>query len=236
MPFVVSELVSIKCLNYFLQTVFLLLLQSREYTTMNHLPKAIMTRKQYIPVFSLISQRTLKSAGFILWQFSVCFLQYTRSSCFKENIQIHKHDGYNMIHTGDWKDIFQTFFFFIWGLRPVKIISLIWCWANHKVGWKPEIPKKNHMTTRKQNLACPMWTELGLNPQWWDNERFRELKITYLNHSATGAALVMEQCTCPFYITFELGHYKTYKMTRCITETHTRQSVHPQSDQPLMSL
>ena len=38
--------------------------------------------------------------------------------------------------------------FFIWVLRPVKII------INHKVGRKREIPEKNHLITRKQDLAC----------------------------------------------------------------------------------
>lgn len=33
-----------------------------------------------LPVFSLISQRTLKSAGFILWQLSACFLQESTES------------------------------------------------------------------------------------------------------------------------------------------------------------
>ena len=33
-----------------------------------------------------------------------------------------------------------------------------------------------------------MWPELGLNPQQWDDERFRALKISGLNHSATGPA------------------------------------------------
>ena len=32
-----------------------------------------------------------------------------------------------------------------------------------------------------------MWPELGSNPQRWDDERFRALKISGLNHSATGA-------------------------------------------------
>ena len=40
------------------------------------------------------------------------------------------------------------FFFFIW------IISLILSRVNRKVGRKREIPKKKHLTTRKQNLAC----------------------------------------------------------------------------------
>ena len=33
-----------------------------------------------------------------------------------------------------------------------------------------------------------MWPELGSNEQGWDDEWFRTLKISILNHSATGAA------------------------------------------------
>ena len=33
-----------------------------------------------------------------------------------------------------------------------------------------------------------IWPELGSNPQRWDDQRFRALKISGLNHSATGAA------------------------------------------------
>ena len=32
-----------------------------------------------------------------------------------------------------------------------------------------------------------MWPDQGSNPQWWDDERFRVLKFSGLNHSATGA-------------------------------------------------
>ena len=66
-------------------------------------------------------------------------------------------------------------------LRPVKMISLIMNRVNHKVGQKREIPEKKHMTTHKQNLA---WPERS-NPQQWDDERFRALKISILNHSTT---------------------------------------------------
>ena len=44
--------------------------------------------------------------------------------------------------------------FFIWVLWPVKIILLILSRIKCKVGRKWEIPEKNHLTTRKQNLAC----------------------------------------------------------------------------------
>ena len=45
--------------------------------------------------------------------------------------------------------------FFIWVLRPVKIISLTLSPVNLKVGPKREIPekKKTHLATYKQNLA-----------------------------------------------------------------------------------
>ena len=46
------------------------------------------------------------------------------------------------------------FFFFIWILRPFKIIWLILSRVNRLVGRKWEIPEKNHLTTRKQNLVC----------------------------------------------------------------------------------
>ena len=34
-----------------------------------------------------------------------------------------------------------------------------------------------------------MWPELGSNPQLWDDQRLRALKISGLNHSATGIAV-----------------------------------------------
>ena len=76
-----------------------------------------------------------------------------------------------------------AFFFSNWGLQPVKIISLILSWVNHKVGRKREIPGKNHLTIRKQNLAFLTWPELGSNPQQWDDERLKVLKISDLNHT-----------------------------------------------------
>ena len=51
--------------------------------------------------------------------------------------------------------------FFIWVLRPIQIISLLLIPVNHEVGQKLEIPKKNHLTTRKQNL-----TGLKCDPSW----------------------------------------------------------------------
>ena len=45
--------------------------------------------------------------------------------------------------------------------------------------------QKNHLTTCKQNLAGLTWPELGSNPQRREDKRFRVLKISVLNHSAT---------------------------------------------------
>ena len=49
-------------------------------------------------------------------------------------------------------------------------------------------PVKKHLTTCKHNGLSHMWPKLGSNPQQWDDERFRVLKIGGLNHSAMGAA------------------------------------------------
>ena len=37
-----------------------------------------------------------------------------------------------------------------------------------------------------------MWPKQGSNPQWWDDERFRALKISGLHHSATGTTSDMD--------------------------------------------
>ena len=52
------------------------------------------------------------------------------------------------------KIINKTSSCYIWVLRPEKIISLILSRVSRKVGRKREIPEKNHLSTRKQNLAC----------------------------------------------------------------------------------
>lgn len=40
--------------------------------------------KVTLPVFSFISHKTLKRAGFILWQLSACFLKKTKKTKTKE--------------------------------------------------------------------------------------------------------------------------------------------------------
>ena len=62
---------------------------------------------------------------------------------------------------------FSSFFFFlIWALRPVKIISLILSSQNE---WFPEnTHKKKNLTTRKAELGLSlMWQ--SSNPQQWND-------------------------------------------------------------------
>ena len=67
------------------------------------------------------------------------------------------------------------FFFFFFFLRPVKIISHILSRVIRKVGRKREIRDKNHLTTRKQNLACltsgPSWARTHSGEMASDLER-----------------------------------------------------------------
>ena len=56
--------------------------------------------------------------------------------------------------------------------------------THFEMGQKWEIPEKNHLTTCKQNLACLTCPEQCSNPQRWDNERFRTLNMSGLNHSS----------------------------------------------------
>ena len=68
---------------------------------------------------------------------------------------------------------FKSIFFFWRGGGEVGGVtnSLILSRVNLKVGPKRGIPEKNHLTTCKAELGLShMWPELGLNPQWWDNE------------------------------------------------------------------
>ena len=66
--------------------------------------------------------------------------------------------------------------------------DLIFFFFFFDLGRKQEISEKNHLTTPKQNLACLTCAERGSNAQQWDDEQFRALKISSLNHSAMGAA------------------------------------------------
>ena len=54
---------------------------------------------------------------------------------------------------------------------------------------KTEDPREKQHDHPQADLGFShMWSELGSNPQRWDDERFRALKISALNLSATGVA------------------------------------------------
>ena len=82
---------------------------------------------------------------------------------------------------------FLSIDFFIWVLWPVKIISLILS-SQLKGGAKTGDPRESPPDHPQAELGLShMWPERGLSPQLWDDERFRALKISGLNHSAKGA-------------------------------------------------
>ena len=80
---------------------------------------------------------------------------------------------------------------FIWILLHSKIISLILSQVSLG-GVKIGDPRGKTPDTLQAELGFShIWPELGLNPVWWDDERFRAPKISILsNHSATGAASI----------------------------------------------
>ena len=61
-----------------------------------------------------------------------------------------------------------------------------------QVGQKREVPEKKQQPDHPQSElgVSHIWPELGSNPQLWDDKRFRVVKISGFNHSATGAALM----------------------------------------------
>ena len=67
----------------------------------------------------------------------------------------------------------SDFFFLGGGAGCVVTNSLILSRVNLKMGPKRGIPEKNHL--QAELGLSHMWPELGLNPQWWDNERFSDL-------------------------------------------------------------
>ena len=58
------------------------------------------------------------------------------------------------------------------------------------------------------------WPEWGTNPQRWDDEQFRALKISGLNHSATGAWMIIRALYMVWYM-----YFKHIVLTRLINTT-----------------
>ena len=143
-----------------------------------------------------------------------------------------------------WEKCVLFCFSFNWVLRPVKIISLILSWVNCKVGAKTGDPWEKPLDNPQEELGlshtCP---ELGLKPQGWDDERFTALKISILDHSATGAArkcmlekhtkcrVVWMQCKLHRIIWAAPSEFGTYRLCeqrrfrRACTSAQSRQNL-----------
>ena len=97
--------------------------------------------------------------------------------------------------------------------------------VSRKVWQKQEIPVINHLTTHKQKFGLShMWPELGSNPQRWDDEQFRALKISVLNHSATGAPFCLGdgQVVFLFLPSMSLAHHQMSEINLRDHKTQTR--------------
>ena len=64
-----------------------------------------------------------------------------------------------------------------------------------------------------------MWPELGSNPEQWDDEQLRALKISVLNHSAMGAAMKRSPWTAIIkdYNTVKILKFRTPEKFAVIT-------------------
>ena len=134
-------------------------------------------------------------------------------------------------------------YFFICVYGPSKLFHSFWAKSIILSGKNRRSPREKTPTTRKQNLVCLTWPDLGSNPQQWDDKWFRALKISGLNHLATGAAIQLEEkckwnvftilqqntsCLCTWYM-----RHIMRKPVYAICEQQRRRSAcaSPQSEQ-----
>ena len=59
-------------------------------------------------------------------------------------------------------------------------------------------PRKNTWPPESRTWLVSLWPKKGLNPRWWDDKQFGVLKISVLNHSATGGASILKQMKAKF--------------------------------------
>ena len=84
--------------------------------------------------------------------------------------------------------ILLTVKYFFFNLVPSRLFHSFW--AEPIIRWvKTGDPREKPPDHPQAELGLPhLWPELGSNTQRWDDERFRSLKVSGLNHSARGAA------------------------------------------------
>ena len=80
-------------------------------------------------------------------------------------------------------------FFFLFGFDgPSRLFHSFWAESILRRGENGRSLKKKTPNHPEAELGLPhMWPELDSNPQQWDDEPFRVLKFSSLNHSAMGA-------------------------------------------------
>ena len=81
----------------------------------------------------------------------------------------------------------RFFFFYYLGFTARKDYFTHFELSQSLGGAKTGDPREKPLDRPQAELGLShMWPELGWNPQQWDDERFRALKISILNHMATG--------------------------------------------------
>ena len=101
-------------------------------------------------------------------------------------------------------------------------------WADSIVRWANTGDHREKPPDHPQTEIGFVWPKLGLNQQWWDDLRFRALKISGLNHLATVATY---RWFCLFrYVQTqtELGHEKMCLMSYA-NNKGVDQPAHPHS-------
>ena len=86
------------------------------------------------------------------------------------------------------------FFFFFWFgfYSPSRLFHSFWAKLISRWGENGRSPRKTTWPpTSTTSLVSYVTPKLGSNPQRWDDERFRALKIRGLNNSDTGAAMLV---------------------------------------------
>ena len=100
----------------------------------------------------------------------------------------------------------EVFFFFLGGgggviYGPSRLIHSFWAESIAKTGDPREKPPDH---PQAELVLSHIWLELGSNPQRWDDERIRTLKISGINHSATWTAFYGKQWNIDFMEELEL--------------------------------
>ena len=107
------------------------------------------------------------SIEFLCLSFALKFLGHMSQYVLKFDLRINVGQ-WSLFHSPVILPFFFFFFFWFGFYGPFKNISLISSRSFIKGRQKPENPRKDHLTIRKQNLAFPHVTQARLEPQRWE--------------------------------------------------------------------